>query len=152
MFIISRKTELELAVRNAVNALVADSKASAEDFFTKYKTAAKLNQEIEELRISKARREEEFARREREIEHKVGLERKRQEFEIAQAKRETTVEVREENLNADKVRFKAEMDFQRKRLEEEVTSLRSLVEKMMERLPSADLLVSVSSDNSKRGR
>lgn len=58
----------------------------------------------------------------REVEHKVGLERKRQEFEIQQAKRETEVKVREENLAADKERFKAEMNFQREHLQSEIKS------------------------------
>ena len=45
------------------------------------KETAELRRDIEQLKIEKARREEESAAKEREIEHKVGLERKRQEFE-----------------------------------------------------------------------
>ena len=139
MLIIAGKNELERAVAGAVKQITGQAEAEAKTFLAKYKSVAELSAAIEDLKIEKGRREEEYARREREVEHKVGLERKRQEFEIAQAKRETTVAVREENLKADKERFKAEMDFQRKRLEEEVSSLRELVQKMMERLPSAEI-------------
>jgi uncharacterized small protein (DUF1192 family) len=101
---------------------------------------ATLRQEVEKLTIERDRKQEEYDRREREIEHKVGLERKRQEFEITQAKRETTVVIREENLAADKQRFEEQMAFHQERFEEEVKSLRKLVNKMMERLPSAEII------------
>lgn len=143
MWIIAKKDELQKVIKEAVERITEKTKSDATAYFAKYKTAAELQQAIETLKIEKERREEEFARREREVEHKVGLERKRQEFEITQAKRETTVKVREENLAADKDRFKAEMEFQRKRLEEEVASLRSLVEKMLERLPSAEIYANI---------
>ena len=42
-------------------------------------------------------------------------------------------------MKSDKERFKAEMEFQRERLEGEVGALRELVQKMMERLPSAEI-------------
>ena len=101
--------------------------------------AAELRKEITRLEIERDKKQEEWSRREREVEHLVGLERKRQEFEISQAKRETEVKVREENLAADKERFKAEMNFQRERLSGEVESLRELVGEMLKRLPSAEI-------------
>ena len=103
-----------------------------------------LKRQISQLEIDRDKKKEEFDRREREVEHKVGLERKRQEFEIEQAKRETTVKVREENLAADKDRFKSEMDFQRKHLEGEIGSLRTLVGQLLERVPSAEIFADVS--------
>ncbi len=135
MWLIAGRKKLD----SVVEAAVERAHDEAQNFLKRYKTVTVLNEEIETLRIEKARKEEEFNKREREVEHKVGLERKRQEFEITQAKRETVVEVREENLEADKDRFKAEMDFQRKRLEGEVESLRDLVTEMMKRLPSAEI-------------
>lgn len=147
MWLVTKDDELQRIVKEAVNSILDNSKSEAEKFFAKYKTVAELKAAIEDLKIEKARREEEFARREREVEHKVGLERKRQEFEIAQAKRETEVKVREENLKADKDRFQAEMEFQRKRLEEEVSSLRTLVQKMLERLPSAEIYAEIGGSN-----
>lgn len=102
-----------------------------------------LKRQISQLEIDRDKKKEEFDRREREVEHKVGLERKRQEFEIEQAKRETTVKVREENLAADKDRFKSEMDFQRKHLEGEIGSLRTLVGQLLERVPSAEIFADI---------
>lgn len=100
-----------------------------------------LRQEIETLKIEKGRREEEFSRREREVEHKVGLERKRQEFEISQSKREATVTIREENLKADRDRFEAQMKFHDDRFTQEVGYLKTMVSEMLERLPSADISI-----------
>ena len=105
-----------------------------------------MRAELAKLTIERDRKQEEWDRREREIEHKVGLERKRQEFEIQQARRETVLGVREENLAAEKERFKGEMDFQRKRLEEEVGSLRELVAEMLKRLPSAEIYAQIGGE------
>lgn len=101
---------------------------------------ADLKKKLANMEIEHGKKVEGWDRREREIEHKIGLERKRQEFEIEQAKRETTVKVREENLTADKERFKAEMEFQRERLSGEVDALRKLVDQMLQRLPSAEII------------
>jgi hypothetical protein len=49
----------------------------------------KLKREISDLEIKKSKADETHAREERELRHMIGLEKKRQEFEIAQAKRET---------------------------------------------------------------
>jgi hypothetical protein len=109
-------------LQEIVKQVVQESVQDAEKTLKRFGDLAKLREEIETLKIEKGRREEEFAKREREIEHKVGLERKRQEFEIEQAKRETSVKVREENLSAD-----------RKRFEGEVKYLHEMAEKLMER-------------------
>lgn len=103
-----------------------------------------LKKQISDLEIQQAKKQEDWDRREREIEHKVGLERKRQEFEVDAASRKATLDIQEKNLAADKDRFKAEMDFQRSRLEGEVGSLRELVGEMLKRLPSAEVFMDVS--------
>ena len=131
--ILFRKSSLVQSIRQAMNEALSDAEG-----------VVALRRELAKLEIERDKKQEEWARREREIEHKVGLERKRQEFEIEQSKRETTTAVREENLKADKERFKAEMDFQRKRLEEEVGALRLLVGQMLERLPSAEIYADLS--------
>ena len=77
--------------------------------------------------------------------HKVGLERKRQEFEIKQAKREATVNIREENLSADRDRFENQMKFQEERFTKEVKYLKDMMNKMMERLPSAEIYAKIKS-------
>jgi hypothetical protein len=104
-----------------------------------------LREEIETLTIEKERREEEFARREREVEHKVGLERKRQEFEVDAAKREAVVTVREENLKADKKRFEEAMKAQSERLDD----MKELLLEMMKRLPTANIDIK---EERRRGR
>ncbi len=103
-----------------------------------------LQEELETLKIEKDRKDEQFTRREREVEHKVGLERKRQEFEIEQARREVMVEVKEKNLKKDKERFEEQMDFHKKAMAEEVTSLRDMVGKLLKALPSAEIIATVS--------
>lgn len=132
MIIIGGSAALRTTVERAVVAVQKE-----------FGTIEDLKREVARLEIERAKKQEEWDRREREVEHKVGLERKRQEFEITQAKRETTLSVREENLAADKERFKAEMDFQRKHLESEIGSLRELVAKLLERLPSAEIYAEI---------
>lgn len=98
-----------------------------------------LRASLETLQIEKARKEEEYARKEREIEHKVGLERQRQEQELANAKREAIVSVREENLKADRDRFEAQMKFQEERFSTEVGYLKDVISDLAQRLPTANL-------------
>jgi hypothetical protein len=141
----SKRTEN--AIRDCVSKAVGDALEIAKDNLARTGKIADLQREIVKLEIDRDKKVEEFSRKEREIEHKIGLERKRQEFEIEQSKRETTVKVREENLAADKERFKSEMDFQRKHLEGEIASLRELVGEMLKRLPNAEIMMEV-----KRGR
>jgi len=135
--------EIERVVESAVKRAYEQASSSVRGALDSAQQIKVLQQEISKLEIDRDKKKEEFDRREREVEHKVGLERKRQEFEIQQAKRETTVQVREENLKSDKERFKAEMDFQRERLEGEVASLRTLVGQLLERLPSAEIIATV---------
>jgi len=130
------KEDLRSAVKDAVTDALKDKNGDA-------LKAADLKKEIARLEVERDKKQEEFDRREREVEHKVGLERKRQEFEIEQSKREAASVIKEENLKADKERFKAEMDFQRERLEGEVKALRSLVEHLLERVPSAQILAEI---------
>ena len=96
-------------------------------------------EELETLKIEKARKDEDFAKREREIEHKVGLERERQKVELENAKREATLSVREENLKADRQRFEEQMKFHEDRFTEEVKYLKDMLGQIVERLPTANL-------------
>lgn len=132
MIILFGNNSINKAVKKAIDEATAD-----------VQTISDLKKEIATLTIERDKRTEEFARKERDIEHKVGLERKRQEFEVEQARREASVKIREENLAADKERFKNEMDFQRKHLEGEITSLRELVGEMLKRLPSAEIVAKI---------
>lgn len=133
--------DTERVVRETVTRIVKDALSDAESALAASGKITKLREELETLRIEKARKEEEFAKKEREIEHKVGLERKRQEFEVEQAKRETTVSVREENLKADRSRFEEQLKFHQERFETEVKYLHEMMGQLMERLPSAEIQI-----------
>jgi flagellar motility protein MotE (MotC chaperone) len=69
----------------------------------------------------------------------VGLERRRQEFEIGSAKREVTLGVREENLKADRERFEQQMKFTEERFDAEVKYLKDLMGEILKRLPNVEV-------------
>lgn len=142
--------KLEKTVTAAVREILGKALSDAESIVGKLKSSfdlakhvTELKEQLETLRIEKARKEEEHAKREREIEHKVGLERKRQEFEIAQAKREATVSVREENLKADRARFEEQLKFHEDRFTKEVNYLKDMMSEMLKRLPTAEIKTNV---------
>ncbi len=103
-----------------------------------------LREELESLQTSTARKQEEFDRRERDVEHKIGLERKRQEFELAASKREAIVTLREENLAADRKRFAEQMAFHDQRFTSEVSYLKDMLGDIVKRLPSAEIYADLS--------
>ena len=131
----------EALIQASVEKVVRDALAKAETTLATLNERAGLLEQCEQLKIEKSRREEEFARKEREIEHKVGLERARQEQELQIAKREVLVSAKEENLVADKERFESQMEFHEKRFTEEVTYLKEMVGQVLKRLPSAEMFV-----------
>jgi hypothetical protein len=97
--------------------------------------AIKLRRDIETLKVEKARLIEDNDRKIRETEHKTGLLKTKQEHEVANARREAVLEVREENLAADKARFEDEMKFQREHMQREVDRFDGIAKALMERLP-----------------
>lgn len=99
------------------------------------KEIVKLKREKADLEIERDRETETNERERREVEHMVGLERKRQEFETEQAKREAVVAVREENLQADRERFEQQMRFTTDRFEQELKAERELMQAILKRLP-----------------
>ncbi len=138
LIIAGRKDQLQ----EAIGALVSDITATITQDLQGIRSVADLSQRVKELRekaekleIEKGRKEEEFQRREREVEHKVGLDRKRQEFEVASAKREAMLSVREENLAADRKRFEEQISFHEERFTQEVGYLKELMTQIMQRLP-----------------
>lgn len=98
-----------------------------------------LKKKVTDLEIQRAQKQEEWDRGDRELRHMIGLEKKRQEFEIDAAKKETTITIREENLAADRQRFADEMAFQRKRFEEEVKYLKDMMGDILARLPNISM-------------
>lgn len=95
-----------------------------------------LKRRIADLHIEEERVKEGQERERREVEHMVGLERQRQEFEVEQAKRETKVELREVALEEQRKRFEEQMKFIENRLAKEVQYLKDdIVKALLERLP-----------------
>ncbi len=91
------------------------------------KKVVELKDSIQDLEIGEKAIKADHAEQTRELEHKIGLEKTRQEQEIDLAKREAIVSVQEENLSADKERFEEQMDFIQKRFGEEVGYLKGIV-------------------------
>ena len=98
-----------------------------------------LKRDVEDLKLEKARLVEDNDRKIRETEHKVGLLKIKQDHDVGNARRETKLEVREENLAADKQRFADEMTFQRKHLQGEVNRIESILSKILDRLPTIEV-------------
>lgn len=98
-----------------------------------------LQKSLTELQVEYDREKEKHDREKREVEHMVGLERKRQEFEVEAAKRDVKLTVREENLKEDRGRFEKEMEYTRKRFEEEVSRIEDLTKQILKRLPTVSI-------------
>ena len=127
------------ADRAAVLEELAGLRADVKALRTERTERAELNElrdEVETLKREKASLVEDNNRKIRETEHKVGLLKTKQDQDIAHAKRQTELEVREANLAADKDRFTEEMEFQRKRLEGEVERVERVLNAILERLPA----------------
>jgi hypothetical protein len=100
------------------------------------KETNELRRELNANKITASGQREEFDRRERELRHMIGLEQKRQVFEVDAAKRDALLTVREENLKADRERFETQMKFQTDRFESELKAERELMREILGRLPT----------------
>lgn len=123
-----------------------DKLASKE--LTKYDEIINLEEKVADLikqktvlEIEVGKKQEEYDRRDREIEHKIGLERKRQVQELELSKREATVAIREENLKADRDRFEGQIQFHEKRFTEEVKYLKDMIQGLTEALPTMKIRI-----------
>ena len=99
----------------------------------------RLRDQIEELKREKATLAEDSARKVRETEHKTGLLKVKQEHDVEHARRMAVLEVREENLAADRERFAAEMAFQREHFDKRADDQDKLLQAILERLPAIDV-------------
>lgn len=95
-----------------------------------------LKKKIADLEIDKARKQEDFDRRDRELTHMIGLEKKRQEVEVEQARKDATLAVREANLDADRKRFEDTIVTNKKALEDGFGYMRDVLGKVLDRLPT----------------
>jgi hypothetical protein len=105
-----------------------------------------LKENIEDLKLKELRIREEQETEKRETRHMVGLERKRQEFEAEQklheiglAKQEAVLEVREQNLDAERQAFEKQMKFITDRMTSETGYLREIMESILKRLPDVNV-------------
>lgn len=104
----------------------------------------RLKRQVEDLKIEKARLVEDNDRKIRETEHNVGLLKIQQKHDVDNAKRETMVQVREENLAKDQERFEDQMNFQRTQLQGEIHRVERILEQVLERLPNFDATVTAA--------
>jgi len=121
--------------KRIVKEFQSDSEVRLEKMYSRFRTVEALEMEISKLKIEKSQFEEEMNRREREVTHKLGLERIRQEQDTVHAKRELEVAMREKNIGEQEKRFAEQMKFTKEALEEKIASLNVLVEKVFEKIP-----------------
>lgn len=107
-----------------------------------------LTRQLTDKQIDYDREHEKWEREKRDVEHMVGLQRKRGEFETEAAEREAKLSVREENLAAQQARFDEHVAFIEKRFDEQFASLNSLTEKILERMPTTRQLITVGGNGS----
>lgn len=138
MIFIRNKDERDLVQRLRAIASGTQSGNSVEGFAAEILT---LKREISDLTIQKSQKEEEFTRRERDLQHMIGLEKKRQEVELTQAKRDATLTVREEALKSEKEEFKRQLEFNSTRFKEHETFIDKTLQAILERLPSINVSV-----------
>ena len=89
--------------------------------------------------MEKDRLVEDNDRKIRDTTHKVGLLKTQQEHEVANARRETELEVREGALKAKEDQFKSEMAFQREHMDRENAGIKDILGKILERLPTIEV-------------
>lgn len=142
MKIICRQSHVADEERNRLADEVAQLRAAVKALTTERNDTAernRLREQVETLKVEKGRLVEENDRKIRETEHATGLLRKQTEQDIANARRDTELRVREENLAADKKRFSDEMEFQRKHLQGEVDRVGRILGQILERLPAINV-------------
>jgi hypothetical protein len=129
------RNSLEKMVRMTIEHIYSDTENKFNKQLRLIDEIETLKQKLETLRIEKARKDEEYNMREREVTHKLGLERIRQEQDAVNYKKEIELEIREGNLITSEKQFKDQMEFQRKQLQDQIIGLQSLVEKVFEKIP-----------------
>lgn len=154
-FMFMSKDSFEAVLEDRIQLLVKSFKSYYEAPLDEIKTHLdlikknkQLRDEVENLKIEKSQREESFARQEREIEHKIGLLKVQQAFELEKSKSELNTEfekqkikIREDNLKEEKQRFEAQLKFHEDRFATEVKYLKDMNREILDRLPSVDVSV-----------
>lgn len=134
IFIVS-KEEKELVQRLRALQPISEATVLTEQVLT-------LKKQLVDLEIAKSKIEEAHKTEERELRHMIGLEKKRQEVELVQAKKEVELTVRESNLKADQKRFEENLKFNTERFEKMETYLKDMMGNILERLPNVNMEIS----------
>lgn len=114
------------------------------------KQVRNLKEQLADLEIKKAKKEEAYARKERELEHKVGLHMAQVKHEIDVAKKETELKFKGDALTADKKRFEDQMKFHQSRFDEEISGLKAILAEVIKRLPDASFTADIKVGNGGR--
>ncbi len=131
-------TKEVVELRNTIGTLTGDE-AHLRARATHINAIEKLKTEVSDLTIAKGKLVEEHARSTREVEHMIGLQRSRQKLETEQAATTATLEVREENLAAERKQFEKNMEFMTERFDKEVEYLKEIADKILARLPDVNV-------------
>ena len=107
---------------------------------------ATLKRELTDKQIEFDREQEKWDREKREVEHMVGLQRRRSEYDAEAAAREAKLVVREENLTAQQQRFDEHVAFIEKRFDQQFRSLEKLTGQILERMPTTKQLIHVGAN------
>jgi DNA repair exonuclease SbcCD ATPase subunit len=102
------------------------------------KRISSLKEEIANFEIDRSRQTESFEREKREIQHHIALEKKRQEFEIETSKREASLDLREENLSAERDQFQSQMEFYKEQMGNRMDDLKVLYSDLVKRMPNVN--------------
>jgi hypothetical protein len=140
--------EIERLTRE-VSALRAEKKDFSEQRSLQEKIIA-LKQTIQDLEISRDKKNEAFDRRERELTHMIGLEKKRQEFEIKQSVDNARLQVREENLKVEREQFSKDIKFKEDQLTKQIAYLQDIMKSLMERLPTVTVDKTIEEKGTRR--
>lgn len=106
-------------------------------------TVDRLQKELARLKNEKSSIEETFNRKEREIEHKLGLERQRQEQELRLSIREAELRVQETNLKNERELFKKQIDATEKRFSEQLNDQNKLISNLIQALPNMQIIKTI---------
>lgn len=139
MILIASREEKELIQRLRSIQGLGDAAAKMNDATALSAEVITLKRQIADLQIDKSRIVEDNAKQERELRHMIGLEKRRQEVEIEQAKRDTSLTVREGNLAAEKQRFEEQLKFNTERFTTMETYLKDMMSDILERLPNVNV-------------
>jgi hypothetical protein len=98
-----------------------------------------LKRAIADLEINKSRLEEDHAKQERELRHMIGLEKRRQEVELEQAKRDASLTARETQIVQERARFEETLKFNTSRFEAMEKYQKETLTEVLNRLPNINV-------------